>query len=353
MSEDFYPFDSGIGATRTEDDWRLLAKAMQCAFKSGVIPGEGNELAAYGDSTGMHVKLPTGIAGIVGHVYNNTAEQTINVAAAGGTIRWDRLVLAADFTANTITAVVKLGTSDPLGPALTQNRTSLWEQPIAFIQVRVGTSTIAGTDVFLDAGRYGSALGGLPLGSVIDHIAHEGQMPVGYQVADGHTLDWHYVPGLKAIAPTYTGATHTFGFDPGTNLIHFPDLRGRVVAGPDAMGGTAASRLASSFNNGVAADAAGGEDTHLLDTTETPTPVGSYAAAGKSNIHYDQQVLPIADGDGADTLWLPSKAWVVSRGGADLAGQFIALYHEVVAGSLVPHNNVQPTLLMNKFVKVY
>jgi microcystin-dependent protein len=64
----------------------------------------------------------------------------------------------------------------------------------------------------------------------------------------------------------------TFGSGDGTSTFNAPDLRGRVIAGLDNMGGTAANRLttAGSAIDGTTLGAAGGAQSKTLATTELP-----------------------------------------------------------------------------------
>ncbi len=64
----------------------------------------------------------------------------------------------------------------------------------------------------------------------------------------------------------------TFGAGDGSTTFNVPDLRGRVPAGKDNMGGTAASRLttAGAGVDGSTLGAAGGSQTHTLTTAQMP-----------------------------------------------------------------------------------
>ncbi|MHC2867992.1 microcystin-dependent protein [Bradyrhizobium diazoefficiens] len=78
----------------------------------------------------------------------------------------------------------------------------------------------------------------------------------------------------------------TYGPGDGSTTFNIPDLRGRVVAGKDDMGGSAASRLTSSYFGATPTTlgASGGSQTQVLVTANLPpyTPAGS--ASGSSSI---------------------------------------------------------------------
>jgi microcystin-dependent protein len=70
----------------------------------------------------------------------------------------------------------------------------------------------------------------------------------------------------------------TYGTGDGSTTFNIPDLRGRVVAGVDNMGGAAAGRLTSAGGvTGTTLGASGGNQTQTLLTTNLPpyTPTGS------------------------------------------------------------------------------
>jgi microcystin-dependent protein len=74
----------------------------------------------------------------------------------------------------------------------------------------------------------------------------------------------------------FTALGTTYGSGDGSTTFTLPDLRGRVVAGKDDMGGSAASRLTNSGtgNPGIAGatlGAAGGADRHTLTTAQMPS----------------------------------------------------------------------------------
>jgi microcystin-dependent protein len=75
-----------------------------------------------------------------------------------------------------------------------------------------------------------------------------------------------------------------FGND-GSGNPRVPDARGRVVAGRDNMGGTAASRItsASSGFDGATLGAAGGNQAHTLTTAQMPQHAHSVTDPGHAH----------------------------------------------------------------------
>jgi microcystin-dependent protein len=106
----------------------------------------------------------------------------------------------------------------------------------------------------------------------------------------------------------------TYGAGNGSTTFNLPDLRGRVTAGRDDMGGVIADRLVGGAPEGVdgaTLGAAGGHKVHQLATSEVPT---LFAQA---------------------QFQIGSESAVVG--------------YEGLAGSV--HNNVQPTMILNKIIK--
>jgi hypothetical protein len=124
MAESYWPFDAGSGASSTETRWRAMAQHWVLGG-SGVLATELNKLSTIGDSTGMQVKVDTGRAWVAGHFYENDAQRTLAIASnSSGNPRIDRVVVRADFTANTITALVITGT-----PAASPSPSSINPRP--------------------------------------------------------------------------------------------------------------------------------------------------------------------------------------------------------------------------------
>lgn len=110
----------------------------------------GTELKAYGDSSGMQVKVPAGFAMVRGHYYSNTAIETLTIAAAHATLaRIDSVILELDPSANSILLTVLTGTaaSTPAAPTLTQTDTGIYQIRLANVAVAAAATTITSGNV--------------------------------------------------------------------------------------------------------------------------------------------------------------------------------------------------------------
>lgn len=149
--DEFYPFATGAGANVSEEEWREMAEDW---LATGVVAGEDSELAVveHTPSAAASVDVSTGEVRIAGHVGIVSAIKTLGIAAnASGNPRIDLIVARAVFTAGSkkIELDVLQGTAAaaPVEPALTQNLTSMWEEPLAAIDVASGFVTIVTANI--------------------------------------------------------------------------------------------------------------------------------------------------------------------------------------------------------------
>lgn len=132
--------------------------------------------------------------------------------------------------------------------------------------------------------------------------------PAGWLLCYGQVEAQASYPALYAVLGT------TYGSDAGGNFT-LPDLRGRVVAGQDDMGGSSANRLTGQTGgvNGDTLAATGGDEIHALLAAQIPN---------------NDTASPIAPGSGATAF--------------AVAGH---------TGTGSAHNNVQPTIILNYIIK--
>lgn len=192
--------------------------------------------------------------------------------------------------------------------------------PVVGTQAPLDASTLAASTAYVDAAdtvavAAAVAAAAAPPGMITAYAGSAA--PTGWLLCDGASYTTAARAALfAAIGYAYGGA--------GANF-NVPDLRGRVPAGLDNMGGLAASRLTSTTMspNGTTLGATGGTQTHTLSEAEMPSHTHTVA---------------------------------VANGGAGVSGggnavQAFASTTTSATGSSQAHLNVQPTLALNYIIK--
>lgn len=136
---------------------------------------------------------------------------------------------------------------------------------------------------------------------------------------------------LKADFPElYAAIGDSFGAGSDPSFFRLPDLRGRVIAGPDAQGGMAADRLTEPGGmNGTEVGSTGGEQTVSLTSDQLPPHTHSVFVAG----------YPQGTSGGGSNISLPTSE----------------AYHQYLevttpTGENAPVSVIQPTLVLSYFV---
>lgn len=142
--------------------------------------------------------------------------------------------------------------------------------------------------------------------------------PSGWLLCYGQSISVTAYPILFAIIGYIYGG--------GGGSFNVPDLRGRTVAGLDNMGGSDANVLTNTYNpnrNTLGGDT--GEEAHQLTIPELPAHHHTYLRATSAG-NYDGSSSPLFNTNVTDNT-----------------GD---------TGSNVPHQTVQPTLMINWIIKI-
>lgn len=187
-----------------------------------------------------------------------------------------------------------------------------------------------------------------PVGAIVPYGGSEASTPAGWLFCGGQAVSRSTYSALFAVVGT------TYGSGDGSTTFNVPDLRGRVLAGKDNMGGTAANRLTSGVSGvtGTTLGAAGG-DQRIQDHTHTYS-----GTTGNDSPDHTHGLTRNFD--------VPNYGWSITGGGAGwlLAGSAQTYgastrHQHAYSGTTANHNqtsggasqNVQPTIVTNYIIK--
>lgn len=191
------------------------------------------------------------------------------------------------------------------------------------------TSPVGGT---LDATAIDWILTSTPIGTVKDYAGLTSRVPAGWFICDGQELvEATFVTLFDALGTSFNTGGETAG------SFRVPDCRGRITAGVDG----AANRLTTAHASGVDGNTrgnTGGDEAHTLLEAEL-TLHGHPFQTSTATSGLDGSGGFVHDATNQST----QSAFTGPASGA--AGEEIG-----GTGGGGPHNNVQPTIIMNKII---
>lgn len=160
-----------------------------------------------------------------------------------------------------------------------------------------------------------------PVGSISGYAGSSA--PSGWLLCYGQAIS------RTTYASLFSALGTTYGSGDGSTTFNIPDLRGRVIAGVDNMGGSAANRItaAGSGITGTTLGAAGGTQTHTLTVSEMPS-------------HSHEQR--------GGTTGTGGMRYETTNASATLTNSGIQTNS---SGSGSAHQNTQPTMMLNYIIK--
>tara|TARA_Y100001963_G_scaffold40191_1_gene56303 strand:- start:4192 stop:5463 length:1272 start_codon:yes stop_codon:yes gene_type:complete len=196
------------------------------------------------------------------------------------------------------------------------------------IKGNVHVSSKVCASAFFGDGSNITGITAVPTGGVLPFAG--GSAPSGFLLCDGSAVS------RSTYSDLFTAISTTYGVGDGSSTFNIPDLRGRVVAGQDDMGGTSANRLTGQ-TGGVDGDnlgEAGGAETHAL--TEAQLAAHTHGP-GTFVINTGGDAAQASDNGAVFRQTIQRTTPVSGASGS--------------TGSDSAHNNVQPTLILNYIIK--
>lgn len=178
----------------------------------------------------------------------------------------------------------------------------------------------------------------IPIGMVVDYWGTT--PPAGYLFAAGQEVSRSTYAALFAVIGTAAGAGN------GSTTFNLPDYRGRVGAGRENMANPATTRLNALFSSTLGA--VGGAQAHTLTEAEMPAHkhTGATASAGAHSHSYNaaQATQGATGSDFGGVTTSPQET--------EIAGAHTHTINMNETGGGTAHNNVQPTIICNKIMRV-
>jgi microcystin-dependent protein len=178
----------------------------------------------------------------------------------------------------------------------------------------------------------------VPMGVALDYFGTTAPNS-SFALAYGQAISRTTYAALFALV----GTTH--GAGDGTTTFNIPDLRGRVVAGRDDMGGSAASRLSSTYFGGTATNlgAVGGAESNNVILTH------NHGITDPGHTHTNSTTQGQSTVQGNFLYRGSANLGTFSPTTIDNATTGITINN---AGSASAHNIVQPTIIANKLLRI-
>jgi microcystin-dependent protein len=199
-----------------------------------------------------------------------------------------------------------------------------------------------GTDCFAPAQAVPTAIG-----AVTDFAGTA--VPAGWLLCYGQAISRATYAALFGVIGT------AYGTGDGTSTFNVPDCRGRVTAGADNIGGTAAGRL-----TGYSVATSGGSQTHTLDVSQMPfhghgvsDPAHAHPIGDPGHAHTYSQTQPTSTsplgGGGSAAVSVTTQSTGGAFTGISILGAFSNISIQGTGGGAA-HPNVQPTIAFNKII---
>jgi microcystin-dependent protein len=167
----------------------------------------------------------------------------------------------------------------------------------------------------------------------------------GATAPDGYLLCYGQAVSRSTYSDLFAAIGTTWGAGDGSTTFNVPDLRGRVAAGKDDMGGSAANRVTNAGSGivGTTLGANGGAETHTLTTAQLPAHSHSINDPGHTHQMLTRADIDNSGGAGAFAAGASNLGQTTQAGGTGITGTNNT-------GSGNAHNNMPPTVILNHII---
>lgn len=194
-------------------------------------------------------------------------------------------------------------------------------------------------------GYYGSSVVAVPLASGMDYWGTTAPnssfaFPIGQQISQTTYAALYALFGINR-----------YGAD-GGGLFFLPDLRGRVTAALDNMGGSAAGRMSTTHfgaNSGqppTSLGNVGGLESNTLTTPQIPSHTHANTLTDNGHSHTYNGTIANQSASGSGNTMLGQAASTTSVNATGI------VINNIAAGGGGAHANVQPTIVCNYIMRV-
>lgn len=347
LASDFENGDTVDGVELSTSD-RLLIKNQSDASENGIYVVAASGAPTRSSDADQDAELPGATVFVEEGTSNAATQWTVtneSVTIGSTNIIWAKISASLQFTADDATLEL-----DGL-------EFSIKDGGVGSDQIASGVVT---------SGKLATAVSNrlMAVGTVFDHV---GSTCPAYSVESyGQTLSRSTYSTLFAVCAAC-------GAGDGSTTFTTPDLRGRVVAGEDDMGGTSANRLTGITNslNGDTLGATGGVEGAAVAKTNLSNESINFSLQTQTHSHNDTFVLANATGvvrnfnedkspreignagivgnnTVSDVSWTSSSLGI--SGGVSAAGALSISGSITLGGSNTPLSNVQPTAILKKCI---
>lgn len=174
----------------------------------------------------------------------------------------------------------------------------------------------------------------------------------GSSAPSGYLLSYGQAISRTTYASLFTAISTTYGTGDGSTTFNVPDCRSRVIAGKDDMGGSAASRLTSTYFGTSAAvlGAVGGSESTTLVEANLP-PHAHAQTAQQPTVRYQRSTRSEGGGSSFGVVEQLYNDGVSGNTSLALADDATPGNTGNGSGSSTAFSRVAPTIIMNCIIK--